>query len=233
MLRHAVLQVTFLRRIRVVSQKRIDIINDRSYIIVMPRPKNDQLRTKLLDEGVSVMIERGYHGTGLKEVLEGVGVPKGSFYNYFKSKEDFGAEVVRHFSVRLEKQMAASFEGPHEDALLTLRSFFQQVAEGHKPRRLGCLVGNLGAELGDTSEHVRQAMAEAMHRWRRNIAKILAEAQRQGTVRDDISAEELAEFMLDAFEGSLIRMKIEGTTEPLGKFQSRVIDDFILSKKAA
>lgn len=209
------------------------MINDRSYTIFMPRPKNDQLRTRLLDEGVSVMIEHGYHGTGLKEVLDGVGVPKGSFYNYFKSKEDFGAGVVRHFSARLERQMAAAFEGPHEDALLVLRSFFQQVAEGHEARRLGCLVGNLGAELGGTSEQVRQAMAESMHRWRRNIAKILLEAQRQGTVRDDISAEELAEFMLDAFEGSLIRMKIEGTIEPLRKFQSCVIDDFILSKKAA
>ena len=214
-------------------EKGLDIINDRSYTIAMPRRKNDRLRTKLLDQGVSVMIEHGYHGTGLKEVLDGVGVPKGSFYNYFKSKEDFGSQVVHHFSARLEEKMEAAFERPHGDALLALRSFFQQVAEGHEQRRLGCLVGNLGAELGDASEHVRQAMAEAMHRWRHSIAKVLAEAQRQGTVRDDLSAEELAEFILDAFEGSLIRMKIEGTIEPLWKFQSRVLDDFILSKKAA
>ena len=69
------------------------------------RSKTEATKEKLLDEGVCIFIERGYHGTGIKEVLDSVNVPKGSFYNYFKSKEEFGAEIIRHFAAQLEKQL--------------------------------------------------------------------------------------------------------------------------------
>ena len=54
-------------------------------------------RENLLNQGVALFMEQGYHGTGLQEILDAVSVPKGSFYNYFGSKEDFGAEVIQHY----------------------------------------------------------------------------------------------------------------------------------------
>ena len=189
------------------------------------RTKTEATKERLLDEGVCVFIERGYHGTGIKEVLDSVNVPKGSFYNYFKSKEEFGAEIIRHFAAQLEKQLEGKLERA-DSGLAGLRDFFAEVTEMHEDSRLGCLVGNLGAELGSASELCRVAMAEAMHGWRDRFAAALGRAQDDGTVRSDLSAVALADFLLDSFEGALIRMKIEGSTEPLKKFESMVFDEF-------
>ena len=72
----------------------------------MARPKRNQnIRSQLLNEGVSIFIKQGYHGTGIKEILDTLKVPKGSFYNYFESKEHFGAEVIRHYTKQIIANM--------------------------------------------------------------------------------------------------------------------------------
>ena len=56
-------------------------------------------RENLLNQGVGLLMQQGYHGTGLKEILDAVQIPKGSFYNYFGSKENFAAEIIEHYIV--------------------------------------------------------------------------------------------------------------------------------------
>ena len=196
----------------------------------MARPRrSQQARERLLDHGVEVLADQGYHGTGLKELLEALQIPKGSFYNYFKSKEDFGAEVVRHYAKAVDDRLDAilSRDG---DALTNLKDFFSAIAEHHQEKQLGCLVGNLGAELGGGYELIRQAMAEGLQAWRDRFEEALAQAQRQGSVRKDLSARVLADFLLNGFEGALLRMRIEQTTQPIRKFSSLVLNQFFARK---
>ncbi len=195
----------------------------------MARPRrSENTRLKLLDEGVAAFIEQGYHGTGLKEVLDKVKVPKGSFYNYFASKEDFGAQVVRHYSEGLANQLDQALATANSDALSALKKFFRQMIRGFEEKefRLGCLVGNLGGELEDSAV-CRQAMNDALLGLRNRFRNALLLAQEQGTVRDDISAVELADLLLNAWEGSLIRMKIDRSVKPLKQFIKLIIDDFL------
>ena len=192
----------------------------------MGRPRRSQnTRSKLLDEGLKALLARGYNGTGIKEVLDVVEVPKGSFYNYFRSKEDFGAEVLRHYAGRFGDRMQplAATEG---DALASLRSFFDREIALYADRPTGCLVGNLAAELGGSLEKPRQVMSEAMQGTRDAFAGILARAQEQGTVRADLSSTELADFLFNAWEGSLLRMKVEGSVEPVRQCVAFALDDF-------
>ena len=90
----------------------------------------------------------------------------------------------------------------------------------------GCLFGNLAGELDD-SEACRVALRDAMGGWRDRIARALKLAQEQGTVRDDLSAADLACFFLDAWEGALIPMKVEGSVKPLNQCMSRLFDDYL------
>ena len=62
------------------------------------KPRNNGVRDKLLEEGVSYLSEHGYHGTGLKQILDAAAVPKGSFYHYFRSKDHYGAQVLEHYT---------------------------------------------------------------------------------------------------------------------------------------
>ena len=65
------------------------------------RTKKTEARTKLLQTGLRLFAENGFNGTGIKEIVDEVGVPKGSFYNYFKSKEDFTVEIIQFYSDNL------------------------------------------------------------------------------------------------------------------------------------
>jgi TetR/AcrR family transcriptional repressor of nem operon len=186
----------------------------------MARPRRShETRRRLLEEGADVFLRQGYHGAGLLEVLSRVGVPKGSFYNYFASKEAFGAEVVRHYAADFDARLDAMAAEARKDAPAALRRFFRALAREFEEAgfRGGCLVGNLGGELED-SEPVRVAMAEALAGWRDRIAAAVAAGQEAGSVRRDRPARELADALLDAWEGAVLRMKIERSAQPLRRW---------------
>jgi len=71
----------------------------------MARPrKSDQTREDLLTIGTEMLTSQGYHGTGIKQVLDAVGVPKGSFYNFFPSKEAFVAAAIYRYGEQVERE---------------------------------------------------------------------------------------------------------------------------------
>ena len=183
-------------------------------------------RQNLLDEGVATFLRQGYHGTGIKQILDQVGVPKGSFYNYFDSKEAFGATTIAHYADCLaDKLTAAMADAP--DACSGLRTFFdRQMAEFEQADFVGgCLVANSGGEF-EGSPVFRDALATALHRYHAGIEGALRSAQEAGTIRSDIPAAELAQILVDAWEGAVIRMKIERSLAPLEQCLDRLLAGF-------
>ncbi|MCX7103214.1 MAG: TetR family transcriptional regulator C-terminal domain-containing protein [Methylobacter sp.] len=167
-------------------------------------------RENLLNEGVTLLMEQGYHGTGLKAILDAVKIPKGSFYNYFDSKEHFGAEVIRHYIEPFITKQAAHLQKSQGDALAGL----------------GCLLGNLMGEIGDTSDLCQKSLQAALNRYRDSLKSGLAKAQQQGTIRTDKSAEYMADLLVNAWQGALLRMKIEKSSAPLKQCCRDLLGDF-------
>jgi len=192
--------------------------------------KNLAIKEKLLEVGSALFCERGYHGTGIQEIVDAMSVPKGSFYNYFKSKEGFAAEIVKHYADHVseiwEKRIA---QGPDNDPLAMLRNAFEAMIRGQDACRVktGCLIGNLAGELAESSRLCRKTLQSVTVTWCDRLAFHLRRAQLQGTVRRDLNAEELAGFCWDAWEGSLLRMKIEDSTEPVRRTISLLFDVFL------
>lgn len=185
-------------------------------------------RERLLDQGVSLIKERGYHGTGLKEILDAVQIPKGSFYNYFGSKEEFGAEVIRHYIEPFIRQLHGHLANPEVDALTAVRNYFDElIAELERQHfKGGCLLGNLMGEIGDTSELCRDSLRSALHRYRDLLQTGLERAQNQGGVRVDKSSHAMADVLVDAWQGALLRMKIEQSVAPLKAFRDGFLGDY-------
>jgi TetR/AcrR family transcriptional repressor of nem operon len=192
----------------------------------MPRPRrSEKTRQELLDAGAALLLTRGYHGTGLKDVLGTVGVPKGSFYNYFASKEDFGVEVIRHYAKRRDQELDEALASTDQDALGSLRRYFQALARALEKDGFcgGCLVANLSAEVEDSPD-CREALRVAFDDWRDRFASALRQAQEQGTVREDLAATELADLLVDAWQGAVLRMKVQRTGEPLQQVLRQLLD---------
>lgn len=193
----------------------------------MDRATRKQInRQKLLDEGVRLLMERGYHGTGIQDILSQVGIPKGSFYNYFPSKEAFGAEVIGHYIEPFIQQLEEYLERPELDPLTALRSYFEALIRELTSNEFkgGCLLGNLMGEIGDTSETCRKALQQALIRYRDMISEALQQAQKLGLVRKDLGAVGMADFLVDYWQGALLRMKIERSEAPLDAFMKRIFE---------
>lgn len=196
----------------------------------MARPRrNEHIRELLLEIGLDCFSKQGYHGTGIKEIVDAAGVPKGSFYNYFSSKEDFAAEVIRHYAEGYWNEWELYFkEGFAEDPRAALRRSFELMIAKHEKSEVktGCIVGNLAAEISETSPLCRQAMQTVIAEWRERFAGYVQSAQDHGCIRADMSASDLADIFCNAWEGSLLRMKIENSTEPLLRCVALMFDKF-------
>lgn len=189
-------------------------------------------REKLLDQGVQMLMEQGYHGTGLKEILDIVQIPKGSFYNYFASKEAFAAEAISHYIEPFIQRLSKHLDDPELNALAALKRYYQELIieverVGYKG---GCLLGNLMGEMGDTSEICRSALISAVERYRNLQLTALLRAQKEGLVRKDLSADSMADLLVNNWQGALLRMKIEQSVQPLQQFVDTLLGDYFINQ---
>lgn len=194
--------------------------------------KKQNKREKLLDQGVQMLMDQGYHGTGIKDILDVVGIPKGSFYNYFASKEIFAAEAISHYIEPFIQLLDAHMQNPELDGLTALKYYYAELINeveraGYKG---GCLLGNLMGELGDTSEVCRRSLKLALERYRNLQKSALLRAQQEGSVREDLGAEAMADLLIDNWQGALLRMKIEQSVHPLQQFVETLLGDYFLKK---
>jgi TetR/AcrR family transcriptional regulator, transcriptional repressor for nem operon len=193
-------------------------------------PKKQVNKENLLAQGVQLLMQQGYHGTGLKEILDAVQIPKGSFYNYFSSKESFAAEVIQHYIAPFIEQLDKHLKNPDTDALTAINNYFNGliIELENAAFKGGCLLGNLMGEIGDTSDLCQQSLQLAVHRYSDLLATGLKKAQMEGTVRIDKSADDMADLLVNTWQGALLRMKIEQSSEPLKQCCYDLLDDYFI-----
>lgn len=173
-----------------------------------------------------MLMQQGYHGTGIMEIVDSVNIPKGSFYNYFASKEDFGAHVIQHYIDPFIDQLNRHLSIRDQDALSALKNYFYELIKELENQEYqgGCLLGNLMGEIGDTSETCAKALRSAVHQYRNCLTTGISRGQNEGVIRTDLSAEEMADLLLNTWQGALLRMKIEKSTRPLIQYCNQLLD---------
>ena len=180
----------------------------------MARPN---VREKIVGAGLKVLIEKGFNGCGVQDITAAAGVPKGSFYNHFESKEALGAEVVDRYRNNPRRAALADTSLP---ALQRLRAHFERLNEAYTSAHFGrgCLLGNFSAELADQSQMIRERLADLYLSWSTDIAAVIAEAQSDGSITTKTPAADLAAFLLDAYEGALLRARVEKSGRAFDRF---------------
>jgi len=193
--------------------------------------KKEASRESLLNQGVGMLMRQGYHGTGLKEILDAVNIPKGSFYNYFDSKEDFGAKVIQHYVDPFITRLTTHLQQSEADALGAIQRYYDELVIELEKNDFqgGCLLGNLMGEIGDTSPLCQQSLQMAVTRYRNLLQSGLVSAQQQGTVRTDKSAGDMADLLINTWQGALLRAKIEKSSDPVKQCCQDLLSDFFMS----
>lgn len=179
-----------------------------------------EVRDNILDIGVEIIINKGYHNVGIQEILNEANIPKGSFYHYFKSKEDFGTQIVKHYSKKKIEVFESCINDMSKSAKERFISFFSQMKEDFisKEYREGCLIGNCSIELSDNSEVFMAVVAHEFDKWHKLFENAIIKVQESNKIKSDKSATDIAEFVVNSWEGALLRMKSSKSAKPLENF---------------
>jgi TetR/AcrR family transcriptional repressor of nem operon len=177
-------------------------------------------RSTIIRIGTDLISRQGFNATGIDAVLKEAGVPKGSFYHYFKSKEEFGLAVIDHFAERFEQRLNIFLNDEEEAPLNRIHYFLEsslaRVTQNQCSK--GCLIGNLGQEMADLNERFRARLEEIFTMWRKHFSDCLHEAQKRGELSGEADPGVLADFILSGWEGAILRSKVMKSPRPMRDF---------------
>lgn len=187
-----------------------------------PKSTESGLSTRewLIRCGTEMLTEHGFVSTGIDPVLRRAGVPKGSFYHYFDSKEAFGQAVIESYAAYFARKLDRLLGDVSILPLARLRAFVADARQGmaRYDFRRGCLVGNLGQEVGGLSEIVRVRLEAIFSDWEARVAACLREAQARGELAAEADCRQLAAFFWIGWEGAILRAKLVRSAAPLDLF---------------
>jgi TetR/AcrR family transcriptional repressor of nem operon len=177
-------------------------------------------REHLIDVGLQLIHSTGYASTGVKEILDHAGVPKGSFYHYFSSKEAFAEAVLARYAATETDRAVAILGDTRIRPIKRVRKYFNELLSifGQTGPITGCLVGNLSLEVADQSPVLQQQLSATFSAWQQGISAVLREAVEMGDLPRSTKTQELAAFLLNSWEGALVRSKADKSDEPLEIF---------------
>lgn len=183
-------------------------------------------KRRLLEAGLSMLLEHGYNDLGIQALLAATDTPKGSFYHHFRDKEDFALQVVDAYMAQVHAGLDACLTDESRPPLARVRRFFELTEQKYREEGyMGCLLGGLGQELSGVSEVFRRKIEVCFAAIADRIAACLEEARRRGEVPVACNARQMADILVNCWEGAALRSRLRRNPAPL----SAMLDFYIRS----
>lgn len=174
-------------------------------------------KRRLLEAGLAMLLERGYNDMGIQALLDAIGVPRGSFYHHFRDKEDFALQVVDRYMEQVHAGLDQCLRDRTRPPLDRVRGFFESTREKYRDEGyLGCLLGGVGQELAGTSDVFRRKIEGCLAAIASRIADGLEEACGQGDLPPGTDCRQMADLLVDCWEGAALRTRLRRDPAPLG-----------------
>lgn len=179
------------------------------------------IRDEIIRKGAELIHARGYKATGIQQILDAVGIPKGSFYFYFKSKDDFGSAVIDYFALTIGEVFTGHLRDDRKMPLERLNKLvdYYESAFRKSGATLGCPIGNLSLELADAHEALRKRLQAAVEGFIAQIESCLSEAKSCRQLPAGLDTADSARFIFHGLEGAILHMKVSRSIEPLRAFR--------------
>jgi TetR/AcrR family transcriptional repressor of nem operon len=191
--------------------------------------RDPDTRERLLAAGAELFGKKGFNGCGLAEVLNHAGVPKGSFYHYFASKEEFGVALIERARDEHLEAMKPMLGDRRMTPVQRLRAIFEHAraecaASGTTAE---CLIPKVALETASLSESVHAAVKCAYQQWSALLAQVVREGQAAGEIDRKHDPDRLGNVLVMLWEGAAIRMQIDRNIAPLDDFQAFAFDTLL------
>jgi len=173
-------------------------------------------KQQLLETGLVMLLEHGYNDLGIQTLLKETGVPRGSFYHHFDSKEDFALRVVDLYMDRVHDALTACVRDESRPPLERVRGFFEMTkGQYRQDGYLGCMLGGLGQELSGVNDVFRLKIESCFKEIAGILAGCLEEACAQGDLPRDADCRAMADLLTDCWEGAALRSRLLRSPAPL------------------
>lgn len=196
---------------------------------------SEAVQERLLQQGIRLFREQGYHATGIQQIASAARIPKGSFCYYFGTKEEFALRVIDRYATKIEAGIREYSERSELPPLARLRAYFDDALASMKADGFshGCAIGNLLAEIGDTNDVLQKALHAAWEQLVVALQAFLEEARLVGTLSPETDLHRLAGLLLSGWEGALIAMRAQRNTMPLEHFLDLVFEPLLTGDRAS
>ena len=184
----------------------------------------------IIQSGYDLFYDKGYGVTGISEITERIGIPKGSFYNHFKSKEEFGVAVLDFYMSGNKEYLRNALLNNERSPLSNLKKFFTDFIEMqdnvlHCSK--GCLMGNMTMELADVNETFQEKAKAGFENATGYFETCLENAKLQNEISEDTDVSLMANFIINSWQGAALRMKADKTIDSLWKFYNVIFDNLL------
>ena len=182
-----------------------------------------------METGEKLFLTVGFHACGVQDITSAAGIPKGSFYSYFETKEAFAVAVLEAYWTGVEK----SYGGILQDTTLKpydrIAKYFNAITDSKARSNYahGCLIGNLSLELATGSAESRAKLADIFERWEAPLVACLREAQTKRQIRGGRDLRDLAASIIESWEGAVMRAKVEHRRAPYRRFEEVVLPSLL------
>lgn len=190
-----------------------------------------ETKNKLIAAGAELFLIHSYQGTGINDILKACGVPKGSFYNYFPSKEDFALEVVDYHIEKSKIFVKENLCNNNLSPLDRISAYLDSISQGMVDCNfaMGCAFGTMAQEMSGLSPKLRTALSKAFQIQVNHIVNCIEMGQRQGEIEAALDPTETAGFIMSSLQGAQIIAKTFLSGEPLHNVRHMVIDVLLTS----
>jgi len=178
--------------------------------------EGSEVRSTILAVGQRIMSGKGFSAVGLNEILGAAGVPKGSFYHYFGSKDAFGVALLDNYFTAYLAEMDDLLEhagGPVAQRLLAYFASWKDN-QSFSDCQGKCLAVKLAAEVADLSEAMRLALDAGTSGIITRLTAALEHGVADQSVRIDGSAADVAASLYQQWLGASVMVKIVRSTVP-------------------
>lgn len=180
------------------------------------RTESHATKNRLLEAGLQMLLRHGYAGLGIQAVLKATGTPKGSFYHHFVSKEDYALQVIDRYMEEVHKGLDGCLRDPSRPPLDRVRGFFEATEEKYRSEGyLGCLLGGVGQELSGVNDVFRRKIEWCFSQIAARVAVCLEEAKEGGELPPETDCRQLADLLVDCWEGAALRCRLRRDPGPL------------------
>ena len=190
--------------------------------------KQTGTRDHLIATGLKLLHSRGFHACGVQDITAAAEVPKGTFYTHFDSKERFGADVLGRYWEQRASRAQTILSDESRTPLERLKAYFASKAQVTGPFDKGCMIGNFSAEMAADSRLMRDRLGAVLAAWTQMLATCIREARSAGQLTTDQDPEMIAAFLIDAFEGAVLRTKVDRDGTALKRFETIVFSVILI-----